>query len=309
MGVTNCSGNVMYKAAGRAFLVNGGAGNSVTHNLIVNGAVGVYNQHADDITRNLPLYDSKQLKRGDKGDYVWRAQQALGVTAFEDMFTTTLAKRFPAFARLLSVNSTTAGWASPAKSDFRNNVFLNNSVGNICLRTSFHAPHAQFCDAQLPRPGQPTFIDQRGSVEAQWAWFPQATTTLEFVNTSLGFDTRSMGLRCDEWRKALPVASLYRPWVKHRFEGVPSSAPGPYTPAAAAVRAGLRSGAALTQDFVRPCAKGVARRDCRAIWVAWGGCERGGTQIMRYTIERGAAGGGAPCEHEDGVVQKRTCVD
>ena len=33
--ISNCSGNVMYKAAGRAFLVNGGAGNNITHNLIV----------------------------------------------------------------------------------------------------------------------------------------------------------------------------------------------------------------------------------------------------------------------------------
>ena len=28
--VSNCSGNVMYKAAGRSFLVNGGAGNNIT---------------------------------------------------------------------------------------------------------------------------------------------------------------------------------------------------------------------------------------------------------------------------------------
>ena len=41
--ISNCSGNVMYKAAGRSFLANGGAGNNITHNLIVNGGIGIYN--------------------------------------------------------------------------------------------------------------------------------------------------------------------------------------------------------------------------------------------------------------------------
>ena len=69
--VSNCSGNVMYKAAGRSFLVNGGSSNNITHNLVVNGGVAIYNQHADDMTRDLPLYDNHTLKRGDKGDYIW----------------------------------------------------------------------------------------------------------------------------------------------------------------------------------------------------------------------------------------------
>ena len=48
----------MYKAAGRAFLVNGGAANNITHNLIVNSGIAIYNQHADDMVRSLPLYDN-----------------------------------------------------------------------------------------------------------------------------------------------------------------------------------------------------------------------------------------------------------
>ena len=136
--ISNCSGNVMYKAAGRAFLVNGGAANNITRNLCVNGAIGIYNQHADDMTKALPLYDNGTLKRGDKGDYIWKTEQALGVSRFADMFDTPLARRWPTFAKLLRVNSTTEGWASAAGSNFRDNVFLNNSAGNVCLLTSYH---------------------------------------------------------------------------------------------------------------------------------------------------------------------------
>ena len=52
------------------------------------------------------------LKRGDKGDYIWRTEQALGVSRFSALFHTALAARFPPFAKLLSLNSTLAGWAS-----------------------------------------------------------------------------------------------------------------------------------------------------------------------------------------------------
>ena len=306
--ITNCSGNVMYKAAGRAFLVNGGAGNNITHNLVVNGGIGLYNQHADDMTKDLPLYDNGTLKRGDKGDYIWRTERDLGVTSFEDIFSTPLAQRFPTFGQLLAVNSSTEGWASATHSNFRDNVFLNNSGGNICLLTSYHPPNNEFCDEQLPKPGEPKFIDQAGSIEAEWSWFPGATSTLEFVNASVGFDTRTIGLRCDEWRKVLPVASLYRPWVQSRFAGVPSSAGGAYTPAAAAVRASLHSGLVLTQNFTRACATPVTRTNCRAIWVAWGECDHSGQQIMRYTVEESAVAGGTPCEHEDGFQQPVPCA-
>ena len=76
-------------------------------------------------------YDNGTLKRGDKSDYIWKTEQALGVKDFPSIFHTNLAKRFPTFAKLLSVNSTTEGWASAANSTFTHNVFLNNSVCHL----------------------------------------------------------------------------------------------------------------------------------------------------------------------------------
>ena len=58
-GVTNTSGNVMYKAAGRSFLVNGGAGNNITSNLIMETGLGIYNQAADnsELRSSRPRFD------------------------------------------------------------------------------------------------------------------------------------------------------------------------------------------------------------------------------------------------------------
>jgi len=46
-GCTNLSNNVLYKAAGRAFIVNGGPNYQVNNNLVVNGGTGIYQQNAD----------------------------------------------------------------------------------------------------------------------------------------------------------------------------------------------------------------------------------------------------------------------
>ena len=62
--ISNVSGNVMYKAGGRSFMVNGGAGVNITKNLVINGGIGIYNQHAQDMTTDLPKYDNGTLHRG-----------------------------------------------------------------------------------------------------------------------------------------------------------------------------------------------------------------------------------------------------
>eukprot|EP01043_Picozoa_sp_COSAG02_P051135 COSAG02_NODE_5346_length_4413_cov_3.874594_4_plen_400_part_01 len=127
MGACNVSGNVLYKAAGMSVLINGGAGNRVTHNLIVEGGQGVSQRATDDQTVALHSYDNGSIARGGKGDYIWNTEQQLGVHNFSAIFDTVLSKRFPSFARLMTVNSTSDGWASAAFSDFRYNTFLNNS--------------------------------------------------------------------------------------------------------------------------------------------------------------------------------------
>jgi len=90
----------MYKAAGRSFLVNGGAANNITGNLIVNGGVGVYNQRADNTVAPLPGYDNGTLHRGEKGDYVRNTESGLGCQYYACLFNTSLAKRWPTFSRI-----------------------------------------------------------------------------------------------------------------------------------------------------------------------------------------------------------------
>lgn len=65
-----------------------------------------------------------------------------------------------------------------------------------------------------------------------------------------------------------------------------------YTVEATAIRASLRSERVLVQNYTITCPPVTTKTDCAAIWVAWGGCEAGGLQVMRYTVEVEAVGGG-----------------
>ena len=76
---------------------------------------------------------------------------------------------------------------------------------------------------------------------------------------------------------------------------------------AAAVRAGLRSGAALVLNFSRPCPAEPAPMACRAILTSAGECEADGQRWMRFTVEQPATGGGTRCAHADGTLLRRPC--
>ena len=81
----------------------------------------------------------------------------------------------------------------------------------------------------------------------------------------------------------------------------------PYTPEAAAVRAGLRSGKQLVLKDTVQCPP-LTPQDCSGIWLAWGECEISTRhQIMRWTIEVPALDGGSQCSDADGAVKQVPC--
>jgi hypothetical protein len=325
-GLSNCSGNVLYKACTTGILGNGGSNHNITRNLIVNANTAIVNiamsVATDDIARLPKIDNGTACCRGSKSDYVWNTEHQLGVNSYEEIFQTPFAKRWPSFAEQLRFNSTSRGWASPAGWDVSGNVALNCSK-RVCLDAAYWlypnmtkpkpgAPNHAICDEELSNwtkvSKEPFMNGLETVVEGSWRQFPEATGAgLEFINEQLRFDTRQMGLRCDEFRRSMPSPALYRPWLKAEFAGVSNHPEGEkYTPAAAAARAACRSGKALVLNFTRPCPP-LRKTDCRAIWVAWGECQADGHQVWRYTVEEELLLGGKPCEHEDGFAQAFSC--
>lgn len=306
-GLINVTHNVMYKATGRPFLINGGGNARITENLIVNSGAAIFNQDyewASDkaLQDSLAEYDVGKKKRGDVGDYVWRLEQAVGASNFEQLFNSKLAQRFPSFARNLAVNSTATGWGSCAESRYNSNLFLNNSH-----RFQFASPNGKvvttYYDEEALEKG--ACMDATASVDASWDWFPDADN-LKFASPEFSLDTAAAGLQCDGWRRRLPDAGAYRPWVLKTFKGLPSSSPAgaAYTREAAALRSGLRSGEALLGNYAVPCPM-AGRADCSGAWTPWGECEVDGQRVERWTFA--APTMADMCAEEEGATRRVQC--
>jgi hypothetical protein len=105
------------------------------------------------------------------GDFVWRTEQALGVSQWKDLFETKLAKRFPTFGAMLKINSSTSGWGSCEGCDFTQNIFLNNThkFALSSRNATTGAIIALYDDDALTEGA--ACIDGSGSVDAEWSDF------------------------------------------------------------------------------------------------------------------------------------------
>ena len=315
--------NVAFKAAGRAFLVNGGPKTNVTRNLIVNSGIGLYNENYDMdstptyVQDQLNKYDNGTLRRGDVGDFVWRTMQAVNGpgSSWTDLFTSHMAKRFPTFAEMMKYNSSTQGWASCEGCDYSGNIFLNNSRRfGFSTRfrngstTELYDDEAIHPPADLMRSGKPCIV-KADYTDAQFSDFPQHQQ-LEFKALGGAIDTTKIGLRCDEFRRSMPIKAAYRAWARQFFEGVASQCPicwpntkapgcpNVYTAAAATKIASMASGVKLL-GMIEQCPP-LVKTDCIGELLPWGQCQADGKMVFRFTVEVQAALGGAPCAHEDG---------
>jgi hypothetical protein len=331
-GCTNLSHNVMYKAAGRAFIVNGGPNYQVNNNLVINGGTGVYQQNAD-FTKVPPKgwsgsYLSWYLEAKDNSthtpspwDFIWNSEQDLGVHV-ANMSSTMLATRFPSFAQAITVNSTEKGWASVEHSAFQHNMYLNLSGCKVAFLTrgvngtppvatgqlgEQHDYGTVVCDQAIDKNGFAHWIDRRDSIDAMWSWFPHSRQ-LEFKHPLINVDTGRAGLRCDQWRKSMPSPAAYRPWVRAAFAHLNSSGGPTYSREIATEISGLRSGKHLLLGLTKPCpSPSSSSVDCEGVLLPWGQCEANGTQIMRWTVEQFGVGAGKPCEYRDGTELRVSC--
>lgn len=114
--------NVFYKAAHRAVLLNGGAGHRVNRNLFLEGYIGIYNTQtaAKKLYEQMPKFKSGELKRGDKADYLYRVEQAIGPDGWNQE---PWASRFPLFRQIMNQGKMRY---YPIHCEFTGNRFANN---------------------------------------------------------------------------------------------------------------------------------------------------------------------------------------
>jgi len=208
-------GNVFYKAAHRAVLLNGGAGHKVNENLFLKGYIGIYNTegYSEKNYLNIAKFDSGELKRGDKGDYIWRTERVIGAKGWD---REPWASRFPLFRKIMNQEKMRF---YPIECDFSRNCFSGN-FRNIEYRIRSGVKDV----AKVP------FIKSSDNREIEMSIF-QDPKALDFRYRSgkpSGLPTipfSEIGLKKDGYRKQLADKSEYRTKVQSHFEGQASYHP------------------------------------------------------------------------------------
>lgn len=114
--------NLFYKAAHRAVLINGGAGQTVRKNIFLQGHIGIYNREVgcEKTWLDQARYDKGELKRGDKTDYLWKTEQVVGKAGWNKE---PWISRYPLFAKIMNQEKRRF-W--PIECDFSDNYFCGN---------------------------------------------------------------------------------------------------------------------------------------------------------------------------------------
>ncbi|MDQ8190205.1 right-handed parallel beta-helix repeat-containing protein [Roseibacillus persicicus] len=208
--------NIFYKAAHRAVLINGGAGHRVRGNLFLKGYIGIYNteNYAERTYKNIARYDSGELKRGDKGDVIWRTEQVVGKEGWN---REPWISRFPLFAKIMNQKRMRF---YPIECEFVDNRFSEN-------RKNFE---------YLTRGGEKKisevpFIRSGGNEDVPMSVFMNESN-LDFRYrggagqiTMPSIPFQEIGLFTDGFRKAVPRKDLYRRAIYTEFKNRPSFDP------------------------------------------------------------------------------------
>jgi len=217
--------NVFYKAAHRAVLINGGAGHKVRENLFLEGYIGIYNTeaNAERRFRDIARYNSGELKRGDKGDAIWRAEQVVGPNGWNQK---PWASRFPLFREIMNQERMRF---YPIECDFSGNRFSGN-WRNIEYRIgSGVADVKDIAKARFIRSGDNREISMdvfRNPVTLDFGYrSPPDSAGLPRIPFA------QIGMTADTYRQQPPAKNLYRAAVRRHFAGRPSYDPlGVYDP-------------------------------------------------------------------------------
>lgn len=208
-------GNIFYKAAHRAVLINGGGGHTVKSNVFLKGHIGIYNTetNAQNSYDAIAKYEDGTLKRGDKGDIIWRTEQIIGKEGWNNEIW---KKRYPIFAKIMN-QPKRRFW--PIEMDIADNCFCENfrntqfnmwdEAGRIVGRDFEDVDYIKTAN------NREITMDVFKDVETLDLNYKNVEEAKDLPNVN--FD--QIGLYADEYRTYAPNKKIYRAKIKEHFKG------------------------------------------------------------------------------------------
>ena len=216
--------NIFYKAAHRGVLLNGGAGHTVTSNIFLHCYKGVYNTdlYSERAYAMKADYDSGKLKRGDKMDYIYRAESVVGKEGWN---REPWKSRYPLFVKIMNQEK---GRFFPIECIVTDNCFSNTVYNTNFLmndsegkRLSLPFEKVDYFTAENNREIEMDIVRDVSCLDLRFA-DPEIESGIPDVQFE------RIGLHKDAYRKNMPDKNRYRKAVKDKFAGRKSYDPDAY---------------------------------------------------------------------------------
>lgn len=199
--------NIFYKTGHGSLAINGGSGLKVHRNVFMNGNFGVWVRIIGDIRGRMAMqakFDSGELRRGDKHDYIWRCEQVVGAEGWNSEPWKT---RYPTFTVVMNQTGE-HGRFWPIENDVDGNLGHAMASGLTYRHPMIKEDRLVFKNTRAIDPeaiyNAPASLDFTYKVPRE-TWMPD----IPFEN---------IGLYFDEHRQAMPDKTRYRPMVSAYFE-------------------------------------------------------------------------------------------
>ncbi|MGC6427270.1 MAG: right-handed parallel beta-helix repeat-containing protein [Akkermansiaceae bacterium] len=198
--------NIFYKTGFGSLAVNGGTGHEIHGNMFMKGNYGVWVRIIGNIKKrvaDLARFDSGELKRGDKHDYIWRCEQVVG----KEGWNKAPWIKYPTFAKVM--NQPNEMRFLPIENSVSNTWGYQMENGTTYRHPGVPADRLVFHDTKELVPKQ--MFQNPDSLDFRYRH--GASRDLPHIPFS------RIGLYLDEYRKSMPDPAKYRPMVRQHFEG------------------------------------------------------------------------------------------
>ncbi len=214
--------NIFYKAGHGSLAINGGSGHKIDGNIFMKGNYGVWIRVIGNVKQriaNLSKFETGELKRGDKHDYLWRCEKVVGQKGWNKSPWT----KYPVFAKVMN------------QPDERRFLPIENKVTNTLgsqMNESRTPDHPKFSPNSGLTYGHPmvpkgalTFENSRTIDPSELFQNPDHLDFRPKKNPPTWLPKipfQKIGLYLDPSRKSMPDKAQYRKAVSQHFKDRPS---------------------------------------------------------------------------------------
>lgn len=207
-----CIGNIFYKSAAKGIHMNGGAGHTLKDNIFLEGYRGIYNVAAGGkkgYDRQCAIdANPNHMYKNTKENYIGRAEKIIGPKGWEK---SPWKEKYPLMFEVMS-DTGVSGRYWPIRCTAENNFYYHNSKDN----------HTVWSRASAEVMAKNKISNDRNITPDAFVDYDALDFSFKPGRTDLpDIPFKEIGLKLDEYRRAMPDKQHYRKAIRECYRGIP----------------------------------------------------------------------------------------